>query len=822
MKRIIKIATILFILFAIAVAGIAFYFHKNIKPILVSEINKTLAVKVDVAEITISGIRDFPNLGITLSNVSIDESTVYYKEKLLVADELNLFVDVLKLYEGEYLIDKVILRSGKLRVADLNYGTNYDITKPSTDDNNSAVSFEIKDLKLIDCDIIYQHRPSKFKCNTYTPEGTIALKYKAHATNLDIRALLNKTDLVSGNDNYILGKDIDINTQVSVKTKEQLVVISPSDIKIQQVALKTQGKINYSETSAVDIKFSNANTTAQSLLSILPPSFITSLKNVDLDGDVVINGFFKGKTYGKNEPSLGFDYALKKATVGVRGENMKLSGVDATGSLNIPNLGSLKSAKAICNLENAASKNNTISGNIIVNNFDHPHIAWDGKAKLDIPFLFGLMDSSSFKAKGGTADLNGKLSITYDVDKGQPTPNSLRYAGKVIVKDLNGSVSNPDIDVKSVNLNISADNSKMVVNSANFAFNNTSGKLKGYIDDYASLLNAKSNAKLVGNLEVNNLTVNELYGATSSSTKANTTNSDELLPIKLALKTTLTNFRFNDFIASEMQGNLISNRTAISMPKCKIDALDGTTLASISIKKWGENHLLDINSELKSIDITKLFKQFNNFEQSEITDKNLSGTLNGNIIAKVILDNNYEPILPKLYAKANITIDNGALVDYEPLQELSAFAKIQDLKNVKFKSLKNTIEIFDQTIFIPKMRIENNALNLEIEGTHTFNNYMKYSMGLSVAELLATKANWIARKAEKRIEKNKNGGLTAYILMEGTPDDLKIRYDKATASKNVKQEVKKEKKKFIKAIKGEGTLEEETSETKDYEDVWDE
>ncbi|MFB1004233.1 MAG: hypothetical protein QMC70_08875, partial [Bacteroidia bacterium] len=314
MKQIIKIASVLFILFILVAASIVFYFHQNIKPILISEINNTLAVEVAVEEITISGLRDFPNLGIKLAKVSIDESTPYYKEKLLVADELNLFVDVWKLYKGEYVIDKVVLRGGKLRIADLNYGTNYDITKPRTDDG-TIVSFEIKDLKLVNCDVLYEHRPSKFKCNTYTSLSTIALKYIEKASYVSIVAELNKTDVVSGGEKYIVEKDLKINTEIAINPDEQIVTIAPSDLQIQEVKLKAEGMVNYSETSAVDIRFSNANTTAQSLFSILPAHFVSSLDNIDLNGDVVINGFFKGKTYGTNDPALGFNYALKKATV---------------------------------------------------------------------------------------------------------------------------------------------------------------------------------------------------------------------------------------------------------------------------------------------------------------------------------------------------------------------------------------------------------------------------------------------------------------------------------------------------------------------------
>lgn len=812
---------IIFTILLVGVGSIAFYFQKNIKPILVSEINKTLAVKVAVEQISISGIRDFPNLGIKLSKVAIDESTPFYKEKLLVADELNLFVDVLKLYKGEYVIDKVLLRGGILRIAELNYGTNYDITKPTNEQNSSPVSFEIKDLVLIDCDIKYKHRPSNFACHAYSPSSSITLKYQEFTTNLSIKSQLDKTNLSYYGDQYINEKDIKINSKILVKTKEQIVQISPSDLQIQEVNLKTNGIINYSATSAVDIRFSNANTSAQSLLSVLPSSFKSSLDKIDLDGDVIIDGFFKGKTHNKNEPSLGFDYSLQNATIGIKGASLSLRDLDATGSLSIPALSNLNNATASCSITNASSANNTLSGDLKVHNFDKPNISWDGKAKLDAKFIFSLIDSSNFVAKSGRLSVDGKLALTYDIAKGAAVPNTLRYAGKLDVSNLSGTLTDPIMTVNDIDLKITADNEKMIVNAARFDFNNTTGTLKGYVDNYISLLNSESNAELVGELNINNLNLNELYGANAKNT-SNTVTNDELIPIKLALKTTLTQFHYNDFVANKMQGNLLSNRISIRMPKCEIEALDGKTIANIAFKKWGDNHLLDVNADVKNINITELFKQFNNFEQTEITDKQLSGTLSGTIIAKVVLDNNYDPILSKLYAKADVLIEDGALVNYEPLSKLSAFANVKDLNNVRFKSLQNTIEIFDQTIFIPKMRIENNALNLEIEGTHTFNNYMKYSMGLSVAELLATKANWIARKAEKRIEKNKDGGLTAYILMEGTPDDLKIKYDKATVKENVKTEAKKEKKKFIKALKGEGTLEEKSDENKSYDDIWDE
>ena len=810
------------LLTALAAGGTAFYFYKNIKPILVTEINKTLAVKVEVADISISGIKDFPNLGIKFTDVSIDESKKFYGKKLLKAQELNLFIDVLKLYKGEYVIDGVTLRNGQLNVADLKSNTNYNIIQPSSDTSSSAVSFEIKDLSLINCSIHYQHTPSKFKSEAYTPSSSIQLKYEGDVTSLAIKTSLDSTLIVVAEDVFVAKKNLKLNTAIDINSSSERIEISPSDIKIEQVKLKTNGFVTYGKTSEIDIKFANSNTTAQSLLSILPTSITKSMDQIKLNGDVVVDGFFKGRMDGSNDPSFGFNYSLKKTELEIKGQNISLSGIDASGKLEMPNIGNLRNANATCKLTKAQSGNNQLAGDISVTNFTKPSIMWNGKANLAAEFLLALIGNDDTKATAGRIETDGKLSLVYDTDKGELTPNSLRYAGKVLVKGLKASISNPKINVKNLDLDISADNNKMVVNRAAFEYNNTSGTLKGYLDKYQSLLNDKSDATLVGELELDYLNVNDFYSSSDSPQESNSSSNSDIIPINLKLKTKLTDFKYNDFTAESVTGNLISNRAQIGMPKCTINALDGSTIASVSVKKWGNSHLLDISTDIKRVNISKLLKQFNNFEQDEITHEHLSGRLSGSIIAKVILDQNFEPVLPKLYAKANILVENGALVNYEPLKELSSFAKVSDLENVKFKTLKNTIEIFDQTIYIPKMTIANNAMNLTLEGTHTFENYMNYSMSLSVAELLATKAKWIAKKADKRIEKNSAGGLTAYITMEGTPDDLKIKYDRATVKENVKEEVKKEKKKFIKALKGEGTLEEDSAKTKDYDSVWDE
>jgi hypothetical protein len=57
--------------------------------------------------------------------------------------------------------------------------------------------------------------------------------------------------------------------------------------------------------------------------------------------------------------------------------------------------------------------------------------------------------------------------------------------------------------------------------------------------------------------------------------------------------------------------------------------------------------------------------------------------------------------------------------------------------------------------------------------------------------------------------------------MKGTPEDLKITYDRTTAREAFTEEVKKEKRNFMQALRNEGTREEQEN-LRNYNDIWDE
>jgi len=150
--------------------------------------------------------------------------------------------------------------------------------------------------------------------------------------------------------------------------------------------------------------------------------------------------------------------------------------------------------------------------------------------------------------------------------------------------------------------------------------------------------------------------------------------------------------------------------------------------------------------------------------------------------------------LSKLVVKSNLAVSKGELVDFKPLEELSGFIKVDDLNHVKFASMSNNIEIKDRKVIIPLMKIQSSAIDLDVSGTHSFDNEMEYHFRVFLSDILFGKA----RKAKKEneefgyLEDDGRGKTSLYLTMKGINGNYKFSYDSKSVRDKIKSDMKKE------------------------------
>ena len=194
----------------------------------------------------------------------------------------------------------------------------------------------------------------------------------------------------------------------------------------------------------------------------------------------------------------------------------------------------------------------------------------------------------------------------------------------------------------------------------------------------------------------------------------------------------------------------------------------------------GGNLRLITNSKLDQINVRQLFYEFENFGQTTMRHKHLRGKTTSDVYLSSEWDPYLNSVPENLYAFLDIKINDGELIEFEPMLLMSDYISVDELKRIRFSTLENQIEVKNRSVEIPFMEIQSSAMDIAGSGTHFFDNTLDYEIEFSLNEIMSKR--W--RKNNKKqisefgdIENNDVKGTIIPLKMTGTVDDPKISFN---------------------------------------------
>lgn len=192
---------------------------------------------------------------------------------------------------------------------------------------------------------------------------------------------------------------------------------------------------------------------------------------------------------------------------------------------------------------------------------------------------------------------------------------------------------------------------------------------------------------------------------------------------------------------------------------------------------------------VNNLDLDKALFRFDNFGQDYQLNKNLHGMLSGTVKSTFLMHPDLVPILEKSEAELDISVTDGSLVDFAPMQAMSAYFKDKNLRMVRFDTLKNTLHLKDATLHIPLMNINSSLGFLEIGGKQSLDMNMEYLVRVPLK--LVTQVGWRAlfggRKKEE-VDPEQEDAIVyrdmdkkmafLSVRITGNPDDYKVTLGK--------------------------------------------
>ena len=193
-----------------------------------------------------------------------------------------------------------------------------------------------------------------------------------------------------------------------------------------------------------------------------------------------------------------------------------------------------------------------------------------------------------------------------------------------------------------------------------------------------------------------------------------------------------------------------------------------------------------------NVNIEKMMLKLDYFGQDYVINKNIKGTLSGQIKSYVQVHPDLTPLIDQSQAQLDVGIRNGVLVDFAPMQAMSSYFKDKNLRMVRFDTLHNVLTFKNGALTIPAMNINSSLGFMEISGTQSLDTKMEYYIRIPLK--MVTQAGWRMLFGKKQEEVNPDQvDAIEYrdkdkrvhfinLAITGTPDDYKVRLGRSKKS----------------------------------------
>jgi len=797
-----------FIIITLLIIGggaIAFsaFFSDEIEETIVGKIQENLVSPLIFESVEFTFYEKFPNASIKIKNLLILENKEFNSDTIIFTKLAYIELSLKNLIEKHYVLKNIIVTDGKINIKYNDKKTpNFLIFKKQ---NNVSKPLLINQVTILNTELNIKKNVPAMNLKWDLKRSIIVIDKQKFT--FDVDGFSNK--LLVGATDFMNRKKFDFFAQTLIK-KDTLNIFE-SNLKLNKTNVNIEGDIKLG--NILNLKIEGKNQSIEQIIKNLPEKIKDFCSPFNANGKISFNSSLKGLINNKNNPFFIMDYRILEGEFKLKKTSFELTDIKMEGQVNNGENRNFNTTKITSNLFKGTTKNGYVDGTFTLSNLNKFFLNTQFNSTWDLEQVNQYFKVSPFiKLKGKFfANTNYVGNITFD-ERFKNKFLDAAHKSDIKLENIEFFHKNSPLKFTFKSADIKLEGRKMLISNLQSTISETDYKFNGKVVNFIShLLNNSKKIYINGRIQSTYTNFSEILtlGSLSGNEKRN-----NIMPywIDANIYLNIKKLSYKNFISSNFSGGLLYKKGTLNGNHLKAQSLNGEISCKFSLSEPIHNHLkLISNIHLKDINIRNSFEAFNNYGQNIITKNQLKGIGNAEIEIESYWNPNYALDTKKLKINSNLIIEKGELIDYKPLENLSSYISLEELKHVKFSKLENTINVSNEIITIPTMEINSSALSVVLSGTHTFNQEIDYDLTLILSELLSS----TFRKKNTNItefgEEKKDGKIfnAVYFKMTGTTENPKIALNPMRFMQDVNTNVKKETEKLITIIK-EDILQSET------------
>ena len=709
-----------------------------------AEANQSLDAKVDWRDQSLGLFRDFPNLTLSLDDLTVVGVGKFEGDTLAAIRRLGVVLDLASAVRsalggsGPVVVRAVELDRPRLSLVKLEDGSaNWDITR---EDTTAAAPAEAEagrplavSLRRFDIDggaVAFDNRAAKLRASLVGLDQSLAGDFGNEQLTIETRAHADEVSLEFAGIPYLNRVRLDLSTDIAADLAKKSFTLRESGVRLNELTLAFSGSVaSTDDRLALDLAFGAPKTEFRHILSLVPAIYAREFESVQTSGSVAVNGRVKGD-YGTDAfPSLALGARVENGAF--RYPDLPLPARDIALDLSITNPGGDADSTTV-NLRrfHVVLGSNPVDAVLVVRTpISDPDVDARVAGRLDLGDLRRTVKLEGMQELAGTVAVDAAVRTRMSwLDSANPQYDRIAARGTV---DLAG------VTVKSDSLP-----HPLTIREASLRLAPRSAELRSFDATIGS-----SDLRLAGRLDnLLGFALRDDVLRGSATLASNRFNLDEwrsdeselsVIPVPANLdfgfEATVKELLYDQLTMRNARGRLRVKDERITLENFTFATLGG----EFAINGFYETTdvskpTFDVGLRIQKLDIPRAFEAFTTVRMLAPVAKYAKGTFSTDLKLSGALGKDMMPVFPALTGQGSLQTSVLRIQDFPPLDGVANLTKLSLLDDPGLRAVSSKFAIRDGRLHVQPFEVGLGQTSMRVSGSNGIDQSLDYDLGLRV------------------------------------------------------------------------------------------
>jgi len=787
----------LIVLLLIACGGLSIYFNQNKTEIIArinTKINENINGKFHIGDFHYKFLTGFPNFTLALKDVELkDNQWATHKHTLLKATEIEARLNVWSLLQNEINIHKILINDADIYVYKAEDGySNADIFKPKkkkSPENKSDRETTIDQIDLNDVHFILDNRLGHklFDFDVASLKTKVDFDGDNWQTDVFLDTQIKSLAFNTVHGSFAKEKELKGTFNVAYSAEKEKIDVLTRGLKIGTDSFDINAFFNLAKGNALFGINIGTSILWQNASNLLSGNISSKLNRFNLSQPIDVNCDIKGDFNAEGDPRIVVQAIIKDNELSIPDGLIKKCNFKGIFTNNFKPKDGYNDANSAIILTRFVGEYENIPLTIpqlAINNLEKPLATGNVSSDFDVERLNQISNDKWIQFSAGHAKANLKFQFDI-VDLYITKP---RFIGKIDVDDASFHYIPKNVHAVKTNIHLDFTEKALLIKQITYKHLKNTILIEGKIDNFLNLY-YDAPEKMIVNWKIYSpyIDLKQFLGvlATSQKTKA-TAKTHKRTTISNQIRTAIDKcavvidikadkISYNKLTATNTTATVQMIDSKLVIKNGSLQTSGGSITFNSEVQPSGKNFAFSSNAQVNRVDIASFLRSFNNFGVKSFSPNNIKGKLSSKANVTGFINSNGELITNSMHGNLTFNVNQGALVNFDPIVKIGKFAfPFRDVENITFSDLSGTLKLRGEQIDVNNFTISSSVLNLDAEGIYSFGR----GTNLALTIPLRNSKNDIklATKAERDAVRDR--GIVLHLIALDDEGKMKIKWGK--------------------------------------------